>query len=72
MTTQSQDEVEKKHLYESIGVTEYWQFDPRGEWIPEKLRGYRLPGELEPVQRKQLPGSKPNRKLRRWPIGYAN
>jgi Uma2 family endonuclease len=21
---------------------EYWQFDPKGEWIPEKLRGYRL------------------------------
>jgi Uma2 family endonuclease len=45
--TRSQDEVEKKQLYESIGVMEYWQFDPRGEWIPEKLRGYRLAGELE-------------------------
>jgi Uma2 family endonuclease len=44
-STRSQDE--KKHLYESIGVTEYWQFDPRGEWIPEKLRGYRLTSELE-------------------------
>jgi Uma2 family endonuclease len=48
-STRSQDEIEKKQLYESIGVTEYWQFDPRGEWIPEKLRGYRLAGELEQV-----------------------
>lgn len=47
--TRSQDEVEKKKLYESIGVTEYWQFDPRGEWIVEKLRGYRLVGDLERV-----------------------
>jgi Uma2 family endonuclease len=47
--TRSKDDVEKKHLYESLGVTEYWQFDPRSEWIPEQLRGYRLQGEEEPV-----------------------
>jgi Uma2 family endonuclease len=47
--TRSQDDIEKKKLYESIGVIEYWQFDPRGEWIPEKLRGFRLQGEDEPV-----------------------
>jgi hypothetical protein len=43
--TRLQDDVDKKSLYENIGVTEYWQFDPRGEWIPEKLRGYRLQGD---------------------------
>jgi Putative restriction endonuclease len=47
--TRTKDDVEKKHLYESLGVTEYWQFDPRGEWIPDKLRGYRLQGDEEPV-----------------------
>jgi Putative restriction endonuclease len=47
--TRSKDDVEKKNLYESLGVSEYWQFDPRGEWIPEKLRGYRLQGDSEPV-----------------------
>jgi Uma2 family endonuclease len=45
--TRTQDDIDKKNLYESIGVTEYWQFDPRGEWIPEKLRGYRLQGAAE-------------------------
>jgi Uma2 family endonuclease len=47
--TRSKDDVEKKQLYESLGVTEYWQFDPRGEWIPDKLRGYRLQGDEEPA-----------------------
>ncbi|WP_295615241.1 Uma2 family endonuclease [Chamaesiphon sp. GL140_3_metabinner_50] len=47
--TCNKDDVEKKHLYQSLGVTEYWQFDPRGEWIPEQLRGYRLQGDEEPV-----------------------
>jgi Uma2 family endonuclease len=47
--TRSKDDVEKKDLYQSLGVTEYWQFDPRGEWIPDKLRGYRLAGDEEPA-----------------------
>jgi Uma2 family endonuclease len=41
-STRSQDELQKKALYEELGVTEYWQFDPRGEWIDGQLRGYRL------------------------------
>jgi Uma2 family endonuclease len=45
-STRSQDEVQKKALYEELGVTEYWQFDPRGEWIDGQLRGYRLQSGL--------------------------
>ncbi len=44
----------KKGLYEQLGVVEYWLYDPKGEWIPEKLRGYRLRqlgdrSEYEPI-----------------------
>ncbi|MCU0565081.1 MAG: Uma2 family endonuclease [Oculatellaceae cyanobacterium Prado106] len=44
--TQERDEGTKKDLYESLDIPEYWQFDPKGEWIPEKLRGYRLQAGL--------------------------
>lgn len=44
-STQNQDKEYKKTLYEQLEVQEYWLFDPKGEWIQEKLRGYRLRGE---------------------------
>lgn len=40
--TKSEDQNYKKDLYQGIEVQEYWLFDPKGEWIPEKLRGYQL------------------------------
>jgi|ERR687886_48202 Uma2 family endonuclease len=43
--TQSQDTGFKKTLYEQLEVPEYWLFDPKGEWIEERLQGYRLRGE---------------------------
>jgi Uma2 family endonuclease len=44
--TRVHDETYKKTLYEQMEVQEYWQFDPKGEWIPEKLRGYRLHSDV--------------------------
>lgn len=44
--TQDQDKSFKKTLYEQLGVQEYWLFDPKGEWIEEKLQGYRLRGDI--------------------------
>ncbi|NJM76495.1 MAG: Uma2 family endonuclease [Acaryochloridaceae cyanobacterium RU_4_10] len=43
--TRNQDQDYKKTLYEQMEVKEYWLFDPKGEWIPEQLRGYRLQDE---------------------------
>lgn len=48
--TQEQDTGFKKTLYEQLEVQEYWLFDPKGEWIEQRLRGYRLRGEnYEPI-----------------------
>ncbi|HEY9673934.1 MAG TPA: Uma2 family endonuclease [Waterburya sp.] len=43
--TQGQDTGFKRTLYEQLEVQEYWLFDPKGEWIEERLQGYRLRGE---------------------------
>jgi Uma2 family endonuclease len=48
--TKQNDEVDKKQLYAEIGIEEYWQFDPKGEWISEQLRGFRwVGGEYRPI-----------------------
>ncbi|MDD1417100.1 Uma2 family endonuclease [Dolichospermum sp. ST_con] len=44
--TKNQDQKEKKLLYEQLGILEYWLFDPKGEWIKNKLLGYRLEEEI--------------------------
>jgi len=44
-STKDQDTGAKKLLYEQLGVQEYWLFDPRGEWLPGQLQGYRLQGD---------------------------
>ncbi len=41
-STRRQDQGLKYDLYEQLGITEYWLFDPKGEWIPEQLQGYQL------------------------------
>ncbi|MEM6253406.1 MAG: Uma2 family endonuclease [Cyanobacteria bacterium P01_D01_bin.156] len=44
-STREKDDDSKYELYENLGVTEYWQFDPKAEWIEDGLRGYRLSRE---------------------------
>ncbi len=37
-----------------MGVQEYWLFDPKGQWIPEQLRGYQLQNnQYQPIQNSQ-------------------
>ncbi len=49
-STKKEDEGPKKQLYAQIGIQEYWQFDPKGEWIKEQLRGYQLEnGQYQPI-----------------------
>ncbi len=41
-TTQRNDEGPKKRLYQRLEVSEYWQFDPTGDYLNPKLKGQRL------------------------------
>lgn len=41
-TTQRQDEVEKPKLYASLGVQEYFQYDPTADYLKPQLKGYQL------------------------------
>ncbi len=55
--TKKEDDGFKKTLYAEIGILEYWQFDPKGQWIPEKLRGFQLvDGEYVPIVNAQSEG----------------
>lgn len=48
--TREKDNIEKRNLYAQIGIEEYWQFDPKGEWISEQLRGFHLvDGQYVPI-----------------------
>jgi Uma2 family endonuclease len=39
---------------ETSGLAEYWLFDPKGEWMTEQLRGYRLIDEEYVVNPKPM------------------
>ncbi len=41
-STRDEDEFGKKAVYESLGVLEYWQFDPTGDYLDPILKGHRL------------------------------
>lgn len=50
LTTQKQDEVEKPKLYASLGVQEYFQYDPTGDYLHPQLKGYQLiEGQYQPL-----------------------
>ncbi|MEB3294267.1 MAG: Uma2 family endonuclease [Synechococcales bacterium] len=49
-TTRKQDEVEKPKLYASLGVEEYFQYDPTGDYLDPQLKGQRLvDGQYHPM-----------------------
>jgi Uma2 family endonuclease len=42
LKTRREDKIEKTRVYASIGVAEYFMFDPVGEYLRPRLQGYRL------------------------------
>ena len=49
-STRGADERRKRDVYASLGVSEYFLYDPRGEWLAPPLQGWRLhEGVYRPV-----------------------
>ena len=44
-STRGEDQGSKRGTYASIGVSEYWQYDPTGDYLSPPLQGLRLVGE---------------------------
>lgn len=42
--TRHRDEGPKRELYQRLGVEEYWQYDPTGDYLDPRLKGARLTG----------------------------
>lgn len=50
-STQREDEEFKFELYRRLGVSEYFLFDPEGDYLDPPLAGYRLvAGEYRPIE----------------------
>jgi Uma2 family endonuclease len=49
-TTQENDEQEKPIKYASLGVSEYFQYDPTGDYLNPQLKGFKLvEGQYQPI-----------------------
>ena len=43
-STREDDQGRKRELYARLGITEYWQFDPTGDYLAPSLQGFVLSG----------------------------
>ena len=49
-STREEDQGRKREVYASLGVEEYWLFDPTGDYLAPRLQGFRLHGgEYRPL-----------------------
>ena len=57
--TRREDEGRKRDLYARLGVREYWQFDPDGDYLDPMLKGRRLDaaGEYAPLVLQERDGA---------------
>jgi Uma2 family endonuclease len=56
-STKKQDEEIKPELYRQLGVQEYFQYDPTGDYLRPQLKGQTLVnGEYQPIVTQALPG----------------
>ena len=59
-STRREDQVSKRALYRSLGVREYWQFDPTNDYLQPPLQGLELiEGEYRPLPARELADGTP-------------
>lgn len=55
-STREEDQQTKRALYARLGVQEYWQYDPTGDYLTPALQGLLLEaGGYEPIDEEVLP-----------------
>ena len=56
-STRREDQVSKRELYRSLGVGEYWQYDPTNDYLKPSLQGLELiEGEYRRLRSRELAG----------------
>ena len=59
-STRHEDQVGKRALYRSLGVREYWQYDPTGDYLEPPLLGLELvAGDYRPLPTRELADGTP-------------
>ena len=54
-STRQRDQGPKRELYRRLGVREYWQYDPTGDYLAPPLQGFELrAGEYAPLPTRDL------------------
>ena len=54
-STRREDQGRKRELYRQLGVTEYWQYDPTGDYLAPRLQGLELvSGQYESLAGQEL------------------
>ena len=55
-STRTEDQGPKRETYAFLGVAEYWQYDPTGDYLHPPLQGFQLVGQnYEPIPATPLP-----------------
>lgn len=72
LSTWREDIVSKLMLYARLGVTEYYLFDPEGDYLDEQFTGFRLEDGLYTSITPEADGTLRSRELGLafWPEGY--
>ena len=72
-STRSEDQGAKRGIYAFLGVREYFQYDPTGDYLIPPLKGFRLVGDnYQSLPATTLPDDTLVLAATRWGLSYAS